>query len=115
METVTLITASTSLMLLSTWEQIPTAVIQHLMASLPRRVEARDFDQCTYHENTEAIFLWKSSKLKPQLHGSLKINHKSKLYEYQTRACTFSNKNRPLVCFYSKALHFRLLAHLVLS
>lgn len=60
-------------------------------------------------------FLWKSSKLKPQLHGSLKINHKSKLYEHQTRVCTFSKKNRPLVCFYSKALHFRLLAHLVLS
>lgn len=63
METVTLsqaplpeITASTSLMLRSEWEQIPTAMIQHLVASLPRRVEARDFDQCTYHENTEAIF-----------------------------------------------------------
>lgn len=57
----------------------------------------------------------KSSELKPLSHGSLKINHKSKLYEHQTRLCAFSNKNRPLACFYSKALHFRLLAHLVLS
>lgn len=56
----------------------------------------------------------KSSKLKPLLHGSLKINHKSKLHEHQTTVCIFSNKNRPLVCFYSEALHFRLLAHLVL-
>ncbi len=63
METVTLsqapfpeITASTSLMLRSEWEQIPTAMIQHLVASHPRTVDTRDFDKCTYHESTEAIF-----------------------------------------------------------
>lgn len=30
------------------------------------------------------------------------------------RVCAFSKKNRPLERFCSKALHFRLLAHLVL-